>query len=55
MKVKFEYLISGKTENSRGKVVGEGKDYDASIQNAYDNVCAETHNPYLTITFKKVD
>lgn len=54
MKVKFQYLISGKTENFKGEIVGEGNDYEASIQDAYEHVCTQTHNPYLTVTFKKL-
>lgn len=55
MKSKFQYTISGKLNNFKGEVVGEGKDYDETLQNAYNTICTEEHNQFLTITFKKVD
>lgn len=55
MKSKFQYTISGKLKNFKGEVVGEGKDYDEAMQNAYDTLCTEEHNQFLTITFKKID
>lgn len=54
VKVKFQYRISGKPENGEGEISGEGKDYDASMKNAYENLCAQQHNQYLTVTFRKM-
>lgn len=55
VKVKFQYLISGKVNNFKGEVVGEGKDYESSMQDAYHNVCNQSNNQYLTVTFKKMN
>lgn len=54
MKVKFEYRISGMTQDAEGTISGEGKDYDAAMQDAYNNLCTQKHNQYLTITFRKI-
>lgn len=55
MTVTFEYRISGRTENATGTVIGSGKDYNAAMDDAYNNICEQLHNHYLTITFKKVN
>lgn len=55
MKSKFQYVISGKLKDYKGEIVGEGKDYEDTMQNAYDTICAEHHNAFLTVTFKKID
>ena len=55
MKVKFEYRISGLTENFDGEVSGEGKSYEDAMENAYQNLCGERHSQFLSVTFKKVD
>lgn len=55
MTVTFEYRISGRTENATGTVIGSGENYEATMHDAYYNLCEQFHNHYLTITFKKVD
>lgn len=55
MKVRFKYRISGMVDNFEGEVDGEGNDYDATMKAAYDSLCDQHHNPFLTVTFKRLD
>lgn len=54
MKVKFKYRISGLTKDCEGQVSGEGVDYNATMQDAYNQICTNRHNSFLTVTFKKI-